>query len=48
MRRKMLWGLRIGVALAAVLCLVTGIVGGEPAIVLNKAIHICLECIGLG
>lgn len=25
-----------------------GLVRGEAGIVLNKAVHICLECIGLG
>ncbi|MBQ3687361.1 MAG: thioredoxin [Treponema sp.] len=25
-----------------------GIVRGEPALVLKKAVRICLECIGLG
>ncbi|GAB6085046.1 CD1871A family CXXC motif-containing protein [Alkaliphilus crotonatoxidans] len=32
----------------AVLCLAYGIGRGEVAVVLNKAINICLECIGLG
>jgi hypothetical protein len=34
--------------LTAVAFLVYGITRGEMAIVLNKAINICLECIGLG
>ena len=34
-------------ALAAVLVIV-GIAQGQPAQVLNKAINICLECVGLG
>ena len=32
----------------AVFLLVYGIVRGEPAVVLKKAVRICLECIGLG
>ena len=38
---------------AAVLCvaaamIVYGVGRGEAAIILNKAVNICLECIGLG
>ena len=38
---------------AALLCvgiafIVIGLVTGEAGIVLDKAIHICLECIGIG
>ncbi|MDD6061643.1 MAG: CD1871A family CXXC motif-containing protein [Oscillospiraceae bacterium] len=33
---------------AAVVCIGIGVCGSEPASVLNKAIHICLECIGIG
>lgn len=42
--------LRVTVALiplAMALCAL-GVYRGEVAIVLNKAINICLECIGLG
>ncbi|MDO4344181.1 MAG: CD1871A family CXXC motif-containing protein [Eubacteriales bacterium] len=42
------WAARIAAALAVVLFLGLGIWRGEPAIVLNKAINICMECIGLG
>ena len=30
------------------LCLGAGVYRGEVAVVLTKAIHICLECIGIG
>lgn len=29
-------------------CILYGILRGEIFIVLDKAVHICLECIGLG
>ena len=32
----------------AIACMVFGIYRGEAGTVLAKAIHICLECIGLG
>lgn len=34
--------------LAAVMMIVYGMYRGEVSIVLNKAINVCLECIGLG
>ena len=34
-------------ALGAVLVII-GIAQGQPAQVLNKAINVCLECVGLG
>ena len=41
--------------IARVLCLiaggvlvVTGILAGDPAAVLQKAIRICMECVGIG
>ena len=33
---------------AAIACMAFGIYRGEVATVLAKAIHICMECIGLG
>ena len=37
-----------GALAAAVLFLIYGVSRGEVALVLNKAIYICMECIGLG
>lgn len=39
---------RIAIAAAACAFIVYGVVRGEVEIVLNKAVNICLECIGLG
>lgn len=42
--------LKVTIALipVAIACMVFGIYRGEVAIVLSKAINICMECIGLG
>lgn len=39
---------RIVIAAAACAFIVYGTARGEVEIVLNKAVNICLECIGLG
>lgn len=39
---------RIVIAVAACVFIVYGTARGEVEIVLNKAVNICLECIGLG
>jgi len=44
MKKKM----QIVIALAGILLIVIGINQGDYLDVLNKAIHICLECIGIG
>lgn len=42
-------GLIAGVLLVvAIMMIVYGIYRGEVSIVLNKAVNVCLECIGLG
>jgi hypothetical protein len=40
--------LTIGVLLIGVMFLAVGIWRGEPAIVLDKAVALCMECIGIG
>lgn len=35
-------------ALAGIIFMILGIFRGEAAVVLDKAIRICMECIGLG
>ena len=37
-----------GLFLVAAVFTVVGIVSGEPAVVLTKAVTICLECVGIG
>ena len=39
--------LQISAVLIAVACIALGVARGEPAIVLRKAVRICLECIGV-
>ena len=41
------WGCWLLLALAGVFLFV-GILRGEPGMVLQKAIRVCLECIGIG
>lgn len=36
------------IGLFAVLFIIYGVYRGEVSVVLNKAVNICLECIGLG
>ncbi len=36
------------VLVAALVSMLFGIVRGEPKVVLRKATHICMECIGIG
>lgn len=41
-------GVQIILGIAAVIFIVCGSMRGEAEVVLNKAVNICLECIGLG
>lgn len=43
-----LWLLRAGLLATAAVLIAFGISRGEMAIVLKKAVNLCLECIGLG
>jgi hypothetical protein len=47
-KKSLLWGARIIICAAAVAFIIHGVNRGEVAVVLKKAINICLECIGLG
>ena len=47
-RSKLVFGIRIAVALVAIIFIVLGIINGGMADVLSKAVNICTECIGLG
>lgn len=40
--------LRISLVLVAALFIIIGIYRGEVAVVLNKAVKLCLECVGIG
>ena len=48
MKRKIPIWVTFVLIFASVGCMAFGIYRGEVATVLAKAIHICLECIGLG
>ena len=44
-KRKLL---TIALLIASVVLICLGIAVNEPSTVLNKAVHVCLECIGIG
>ena len=46
-RRKSLRSLQIAAIAAAIICIALGAARGEVAIVIRKAVLICLECIGV-
>lgn len=45
-KRKLI--IRVSIFLTSCGFMLYGLARGEAGIVLNKAVHICLECIGLG
>ena len=45
---KLIFGIRIAIALVAIIFIALGIINGGMADVLSKAVNICTECIGLG
>lgn len=47
-QKRILWCIRGGLAILAVVCILLGISNGGAQDVLKKAIAICTECIGLG
>ncbi len=46
--RKKKTGFQIAVGVLGAALLIGGLRRGEYAVTLNKAVHICLECIGIG
>lgn len=48
MENRKKWLARIVVIAVSCVCIMYGIFRGEVQIVFNKAVNICLECIGLG
>ena len=40
--------IRIGLLAAAAVCIALGVGRGEHLTILQKAIYVCMECIGLG
>jgi hypothetical protein len=40
--------LAYGILIAGAACMAAGVFHNEVATVLNKAVNICLECIGIG
>lgn len=40
--------IQLTILLAGAVMIVYGVCRGETSVVLNKAVNVCLECIGLG
>lgn len=48
MTKQKIWLLRALLFVAAVAMIIVGVANGETRTVLQKAVNICLECIGIG
>jgi hypothetical protein len=48
MKRGGLLSIQIFILLIGILLITAGVFREEPAVVLGKAVQICLECIGIG
>lgn len=48
MMKQKMWLLRALLLVAAVAMIIIGVANGEAQTVLQKAVNICLECIGIG
>ena len=48
MTGKKIWLFRVLLFVAAVVIMLVGVANGEAGTVLQKAVNICLECIGIG
>ena len=46
--QRKITGLRVVAGVLGAALLAGGLMQGEYAVTLNKAVHICLECIGIG
>lgn len=48
MKKKTATILRWGILILAACFIILGIVTEEPVLILQKAVRVCLECIGIG
>jgi hypothetical protein len=48
MRKHGLLGIRAGLIAAGIILVILGLTRGETVIMLQKAVNVCLECIGIG
>lgn len=48
LKTKYIWPVRIAVLVAAVILIFIGVINGDAKEVMQKAVNICLQCIGIG